>query len=152
MRPELGPEFIVASDVEAAVRAESIPLDGVNCVAVDPEGLYGLDEYALARLQCMVLGCKYTSRVIYGYKQVYIWDELHGPWLMRLPDQFVAALAAADLRSKRTTAREWAKKCDAFQDNAAPQSWVEQTLEQLVQLARRAVQQKEKMYWVYPSC
>jgi len=22
-----------------------------------------------------------------------VWDELHGPWLMRLPDHFVAALA-----------------------------------------------------------
>jgi hypothetical protein len=152
MRPDLGPEFLIASETEAASGAESVPLDGVHGVAVDPDSLYGLAEQELGQLHCILLAREYDPDVLRGYEQVYEWSEMHGPWLIRLPDDFVQALAAQSETSTEALARKWADACYAFKANEAPRSWVEKTVARLVRLAQQAARQNKKMYWQVPSC
>jgi hypothetical protein len=149
---EKGTEFVIATKTEAALGAESVPLDGVARVAIDAEARYRLDEIALAQLHSILLGRKYDDKVLDTYEQVYEWSEMHGPWLIRLPDDFVSALATYDLRSIQRLGRQWVRSCDAFTVNAAPVTWATNTVDLLAKLARRALQQNKNMYWQVPSC
>jgi hypothetical protein len=150
MRPDTGPHFLIAREADAATGAESVELDGVDAVA-GFQG-YGLDQEALAELQCIVLGRDYDPKVLADYKEVYVWDEMRGPWLIRIPDDFVSALAIHDAQSVGSIARRWGNACDAFQANEAPASWIENLVAKLTKLARRATQQKKSMYLEVPSC
>jgi hypothetical protein len=152
MRPDLGPEFIIASEAEAASGAENVPLNGVDGVAVNPQSGFGLGAEELAHLHSLLLGQVCDDKVLHNYEQVYVWDEMHGPWLIQLPDDFVFGLANYDPNSLQELAKAWSDTCYAFRANEAPQSWLESTLRQLTKLARRTVQQNKKMYWQAPSC
>ena len=152
MGRDFGPQFMVADECEATSGADSVPLDGVPRAGVDPEGLYGVGPECLAQLHCLVLGLEYDINVLDGYEEVYAWDEMHGPWLIRLPNEFVDGLAALDTQKILLLAQQWLKASYGFRLNEAPQSWVEKTVAKLAQLARQAIQHNKRMYWEAPSC
>jgi hypothetical protein len=90
--------------------------------------------------------------VLDQYQKVYDWDDLHGPWLYQLPDDFVNQLAVQNGTAITTLAEQWNQLGFAFRTNNAPLGWVEQTLLGLVKLAQRAKLLNKKMYWQVPSC
>ena len=152
MRPDYGPHFLVATEVEGAIGAQSIQLDGVNAFAAYEGVAYGLGPECLAQLHSLVIGQCFDINVLDRYEEVFVWDEMHGPWLIRLPDDFVGALAAFDDKSIGSLASKWVETCYAFQANEVPLDWAERIVSRLVALARRAVQDGKKLYWEAPSC
>ena len=91
MRPDFGPHFLIASEDEAATGALAIPLDGVEAFAAWDNGTHGLGPEQLGELHCIVLGRVLDYGVLDGYQIVFTHDEMHGPWLIRIPDEFVSA-------------------------------------------------------------
>jgi hypothetical protein len=152
MRPDLGPAFLIATEAEAVTGAEGVSLDGLDGIAVDPQGHYGFAEEQLVELHCLLLKRASDYGVLDNYSQVYVWDEMHGPWLIRLPDDFVTKLATYDFGSAKTFAEMWAKACRGLRRSEPPLSWYENTVGQMANLARRAVELNKKMYWQAPSC
>src|SRR5262249_8571046 len=131
MRPPTGTAFLIATPAEACSAAEFVSLDGVNGVGVEAETEYGLGGEELTRLDCLLRGRAYDAKEFSRYEQAYVWSEMHGPWLIRLPDDFVNALCELAASSFHSVAQEWFRLCYAFQANEAPLSWVEATLTQL---------------------
>jgi len=146
-------QFLVASETEASFGAPSVPHDGKHAIEVDAECLYGLANAELGELQCLLMGKQeYDDKVLHGYKEVYEWDNMHGPWLIRLPGEFREVLASCEDTAIAELAKKWREKTYAFRENNAPEEWVEETLRQLVGIARLATEERKNLYWQPGSC
>jgi hypothetical protein len=153
MRPDLGPHFLIAAAAEAAAGADSVELDGVDGFAVSRDGEYGIFPEDLAQLHCLLLGRETDFKVLDMYEIAFARDQTHGPWLVRLPDEFVKALSALDMQDVPRLADQWLKATDGtISFHQAPKSVGEVVVGKLAQLARRAIQEDRRMYWEAPSC
>lgn len=150
MKHEPGDEFMVATESEAATGAEKVSRDGVQRVAF--EAAYGLDDTALTQLGSLADGRDGVIDVPMDCEEVFAWCKSHGPWLLRLPDDFVRALAGVQASSIGSLAEAWVDVCYAFQGNEVPREWVENVISQLARVARQAIEQNKSMYWQVPSC
>lgn len=153
MRPDHGPHFLIATEAEAAAGADSIQLDGINAFAAWENGTHGLGASELAELQCLVTNRGSVESVLDEYEMVFARSEMHGPWLVKLPTEFVSALAKIDGESLRTVGDRWLDvSTDRFQFRKTPREWIQDLGEKLVRLANRANSEKKNMYWEPPSC
>lgn len=85
--------LFVVSPEEAAKGALSAVPDAVNGA-----DLYGIDADSIAALHYAMLGRPYRAdgidpTVLSTHELVYVYNELHGGWLFRFPDDVVAVLA-----------------------------------------------------------
>jgi hypothetical protein len=151
MRSDFGPHFLVATEAEAATGAESVQLDGADAIAAWEGGTHGLGAEDLAELHCLVLGRASHQSVLDRYQIVFVRDQMHGPWLIRLPDEFVSALASLDAEQLESIGERWLKASDGFQFRQTPKQWVQQVGVRLAQLAKWAVHENKSLYWEAPS-
>jgi hypothetical protein len=79
-------------------------------------------------------------------------DEMHGPWLVHLPDEFVSALASLDGEQLGSIGERWLRTSEGFGYRRTPQDWVRGVGFRLAQLAKLAVQQNKGVYWEPQSC
>jgi hypothetical protein len=152
VRPDFGPHFLITSEAEAATGAESIQLDGVEAFAAWDDGTHGLGPEQLGDLHCVVLGCTRDYSLLDDYKIVFSHDEMHGPWLIRVPDELVITLASLDAAELETIGERWWQASSGFQFRQAPRDWVQRLALRLVKLAKRAVEQRNALYLELPSC
>lgn len=153
MRPDFGPHFLVATKDEAATGAESIQLDGIDGFAAWDDGAHGLGPEDLVELHCLVLGRASDPTVMDGYEMVFVRDEMHGPWLVRMPDEFVRTMASLGAEQLLSIGEKWRRAAtNGLQFRRAPEEWVQRLGIRLAQLARRAVEQNKCLYWEPPSC
>ena len=152
MRPDFGPHFLIATDSEAATGAESVTLDGVNGFSVWENEAHGMGEDNLAELQFIITGCAHDYSVLDEYQVAFTACEMHGPWLLKLPHAFLKALADLDSQPIHQIGATWLAISDSLTFRKAPQEWLQQNVERLVQLAARAAQCGKNLYWEVPSC
>ena len=152
MRPDFGPHFLIATEAEAATGAESIQLDGGEAFAAWDDGPHGLGPEQLGELHCIVLGRVLDYGVLDGYQLVFTHDEMHGPWLLRLPDEFVGALASLNTEQRASIGERWLAASSGFRFRQAPRAWVQHLGVRLADLARLAVGQHKHVYVEFPSC
>jgi hypothetical protein len=151
MVPHPEANILVTSAMEAAAGALSVIADGVNGA-----DLYGIDDSSIAALQYALFGQEYEAGsvdplVLGTHELVYTYNDLHGGWLFRFPDDNVAALAQLRGEGLVRVARDWSK---IFENNGSPpaRAQVEEMLRQLVALAQNAVRWGRPMYWLAPGC
>lgn len=151
MVPHPAANILVTSPTEAANGALSVVANGLNGV-----NLRGIDDSSIAALQYALFGLAYEPgsidpAVLESHKLVYTYNELHGGWLFRFPDDVVATLAALHTDSLARVASDWSK---VFENDTSPPSKLEvqETLRQIAGLARNAVRLGMGMYWLAPDC
>lgn len=151
MVPHPEANLLVASATEAATDALSVVADGVNGA-----DLYGIDDSCIAALQYALFGQEYEAgsidpAVLGSHELVYTYNEMHGGWLFRFPDDIVAALGQLHGEGLVPVARDWAK---IFENDGSPpaRAEVEEMLRQIVALAQNAVRWGRPMYWLAPGC
>ena len=152
MRPDFGPHFLIATEAEAAAGAQQVELDNVDGFEVWNDGTHGMCLEQLAQLHCLLLGRETDLSVLDAYKQVSAGDEMHGPWLVCLPDEFVSALASLNAEQLASIGEKWWEASSEFEYRQTPREWVQRLAIRLVALARRAVHQNKSMYLEPPSC
>jgi hypothetical protein len=141
----------VASPEEAARGALSAVPDGVNGA-----DLYGIDSDSVAALHYALIRQPYRAgeidpSVLGTHEQVYVYNELHGGWLFRFPDDVVAALACLGRGDLARVAIDWSP---IFADNGSPPSRdeIDRMLCQIVVLAQSALVQGRPLFWLAPGC
>jgi hypothetical protein len=151
MVPHREANILVTSATEAAAGALSVVADGVNGA-----DLYGIGDSSIAALQYALFGQEYEAgsinpTVLGTHKLVYTYNQMHGGWLFRFPDDMVAALGQLHGEGLVRVARDWAK---IFENDGSPpaRAEVEGMLCQIVTLAQHAVRQGRPMYWLAPGC
>jgi hypothetical protein len=107
MRPDYGPHFLIATDAEAASGATAIELDGTHGFAAWDDDAHGLGPENIAALHCVITGRACDYSVLDNYPIVFVHDEMHGPWLLRMPDEFVTALASLDVEQLACIGQRW---------------------------------------------
>src|SRR5438046_3119352 len=115
MRPDFGPHFLVATEAEAATGADAVQLDGIEAFAAWDDGTPGLGPEDLAELHCLILGRASDQSVLDSYQIAFVRDEMHGPWLVRMPDEFVSALASLDAEQLESIGERWLQASAGFQ-------------------------------------
>jgi hypothetical protein len=141
----------VASSEEASSGALSAVPDGVNGA-----DLYGINADSIAALHYALLVQPYQAddidpTVLGTHEQVYVYNELHGGWLFRFPDDVVAALVCLQGSDLARVAGDWSR---IFEQNSSPPSCgeIDQMLRQIVALAQGALRQGKRLYWLAPGC
>jgi hypothetical protein len=152
VRPDFGPHFLIATEDEATTGAKSIELDGVEAFAAWADGTHALGPEQLGELHCLVLGRVLDYSVLDSYQIVFTHDEMHGPWLIRIPNEFVRALASLDPEQLASVGERWLAASSGFRFRQAPPEWVQRVGVRLAELARRAVSLHKQMYCEWPSC
>lgn len=152
MRPDFGPHFLLTTEADAATGAEAVQLDGIDAFAAWDDAPHGFGPEDLADLHCLVLGRASDPSVLDDYQIVFVQDEMHGPWLVRIPNEFVSALASLDKGQLESIGEKWLTASSGFRFRQAPKEWVQHIVVRLAQLAGRAVHQQKCMYWEAPSC
>ncbi len=136
---------------DASVGAPSALVDGVNGATV-----YGIFPESIAALHCAIGGRGFHRdeidlRLLAGHKEVFVYDEMHGGWLMRFPDDFVDALADLSPADIGTIARRWEPIFAECLPRPTPAE-VDQALQQMVVIAQSAKRPHRKMYWLIEDC
>lgn len=152
LRPDSGPHFLVTTAAEAATGAQAVQLDEIDGFAAWDDGTHGFGPEDLASLHCLVLGRARDWSVLDSYQIVFVQDDMHGPWLIRIPDEFVKALASLRTDQVESIGEQWLEASSGFRFRQAPKDWVQHLGNRLAELARRAVSQGKGMYWESPSC
>jgi hypothetical protein len=68
-----------------------------------------------------------------------------GPWVIRLPDELTAGLAALDAAQTKKLAAEWAKTEEFVLDRAKPAA-VAESLSAMCKLARTTLKAKKSLF------
>ncbi len=139
------------SESDAAAGAPSAVVDGINGAEV-----YGICPESIAALHCAIAGREFDAdeidlRILSDHQQVFVYDDMHGGWLMRFPDEFVDALADLSPADVGTVAGRWQP---IFAGNL-PQpgaAQVEHALKQMVIVAQGAKRPHRKLYWLIEDC
>ena len=152
MRPDFGPHFLITTEAEAATGAEQIQLDGVEAFTVWDDGTHGLGPEQLGELHCVLAGRPVDYAVLDSYQLVFTHDEMHGPWLIRIPDELVGALASLNTEQLASIGERWLAASSGLRFRQTPREWVQNLGVRLFELARRAVGQDKHMYVELPSC
>jgi hypothetical protein len=141
----------VASPEEAASGALSAVPDGVNGA-----DLYGIGVESIAALHYALIGQEYQAdsidpTVLGSHDQVYVYNEMHGGWLFRFPNDIVAVLAKLKGSDFAQVVEDWSK---IFESDGSPPSRpeVDRMLRQIVVLAQGALRQGKPMFWLAPGC
>ncbi len=136
-------DLIVATSSEAeAIVASEYPLGTFEGVNVD-----GLDPLQIAALHS-TLGDKEFGDLLGGYQPVAEGSP-SGPWLIRLPDELIAALANISPDNQASIAGNWAT-ADQLQEAGWSAQDAEKFLARLVRLAQVAsFEEKEVFLCVY---
>ena len=106
----------------------------------------------LAELHCLVLERVLDYSVLDSYKIVFTYDETHGPWLIRIADEFVSELASLDIGKLASLGERWLAASSGFRFRQTPEEWVQHLGVRLAELARVAVSRHKHLYWESPSC
>ena len=152
MRPISGPIFLVATEAEASTGAKTVELDGIEAFGAWDDGTHGLGPEQLAELQCLIQARACDYKVLDEYQIVFTDDEMHGPWLIRIPDEFVSAMASLDAGQLASIGDRWLEAGSGFRLRQTPRAWIQRLAERLVGLAKRATQLRKCLYWESPSC
>jgi hypothetical protein len=152
VRPDYGPHFLISTEAEAATGAGSVQLDGIHGFAAWDTGAHGLGAEDLAALHYAATGRPGDLSILDGFQTVFARDEMHGPWLVRLPNEFVSALATLDGEQLGSIGERWLQASENFRYRRAPGEWVQVVGFHLAQLAKRAVQENKGLYWEPQSC
>lgn len=152
MRPDSGPHFLVATEAEASTVAKSIQLDGIEAFDAWDDGVHGLGPEQLAELQCLIQVRECDYKILDEYQIAFTDDEMHGPWLIRIPDEFVSAMASLDTGQLASIGDRWLEANSGFRLRQTPRAWIQRLAERLVGLAQRATEQGKCLYWESPSC
>lgn len=153
MRPDFGPHFLIATELDAADGAMSVELDGVDAFAAWDTGAHGLGAEDLGTLYCAVTRRPDGMDILESLEMVFECDEMHGPWLVRLPSKFVTALASIDEIELQTIGERWFQEStEGLQFRETPVEWAQDVALRIAQLARRAIDQGKNLYWEPPSC
>jgi len=152
MRPDFGPHFLIAMPEEATVGADSVSLDGLDAFAAWNDETPGLGAEELAELHSLILGVPVNYSILDNYQLVFTRDELHGPWLVRIPDDFVQGLASLDAEQLQSLGNRWLQASDNFRFRKTPGQWVQNLAFRLAMLAKRAIEHNKSLYWEPPSC
>ena len=142
---------LVTSEMDAAAGALSVVADGVNGA-----DLYGINAESIAALHYAILETAFEAdsidlSVLRNHKLVYTYNEMHGGWLFRFPDDIVSALAMLYDDSLVRTAGAWS---NIFEHDGSPPTFVqvEEMFRQIVTLAQYAIRTGKPMYWLAPDC
>jgi hypothetical protein len=122
--------------------------------------LDNIDVEGIRALESVVLGYGADPGVLPRHETVYAWTESHGPWLKECPAELVAALAAIQPDHYPDTGLRWWERLweDDEEDvraemiSQAPVDSLAHDVGVLAELARSAVRQGKKLYWVAPGC
>jgi len=151
MVPHPEANAFVASETEGRAGALSALPDGVNGA-----DLYGISAESIAALHYSLFGQEYEAdgidlNVLGTHDLVHVYNQMHGGWLFRFPDDVVKTLARLKKSDHGRVARRWSR---IFQNDGAPPTLdeVDRMLRQLVTLARGARQQGKPMFWLAPGC
>jgi len=141
----------VTTPAEAAKGATSAVADGVH-----GSDLCGIGFESIAALQSVLLGRTFRSdyldlSVLESHEQVFVYDELHGGWLFRFPEDAVRMLAEIPHGECHTLAGKW---IGIFENYSRPPTLkqVEEMVRQLIGLARTALDERNAMYWLQEDC
>jgi len=151
MVPHPEANILVATATEATAGALSVAADGVNGA-----DLYEINDSSIAALQYALFGQEYEAgsidpTVLGTHELVYTYNEMHGGWLFRFPDNIVAALGQLHGEGLVRVARDWSKNFENDGSPPAPAE-VEEMLRQIVTLAQNAERRGRPMYWLAPGC
>lgn len=152
MRPDHGPHFLIAAETDAATGAQQVLLDGVEGFAVWQHATHGLAIENLAELHCVVLQRAIAYEVLDDYCIDHVADEMHGPWLVRIPDEFTGAIASLEQPQLSMLSGRWLDASEGLRFRAAPKEWLQVIIDQLAKLARRAKDGGKCLYFEAPSC
>jgi len=107
----------------------------------------GIDTVKLCMLHALVTDQPYKTLKDQYTPVVSVSDE--GPWVFRLPDSCVDALARLDDEARAAVATRWAQTKE-FQFDRWRTAAVAEALEAISALARRAVESKQSVFlWMH---
>jgi len=133
-------DLIVATEAElGAIPQDEIPINLFP--GVDVKGI-GLIE--LATLHSLVGNAEFDP-VLDAFPTIAGQESEDGPWLNRLPDDFVLALAGLANDAVAKLAAEWSQT-EEFQGRGWDPEDVEVRLGEIVELARRALQEAKPIH------
>jgi hypothetical protein len=100
-------------------------------------------------LQYALLGLEYEAgsidpAVLGTHELVYTYNEMHGGWLFRFPDDIVAGLAQLHGDDLVRVARDWSRIFENEDTPPAPAK-VEEVLRQIAVIAQNAMQRDRPM-------
>jgi hypothetical protein len=143
----------VATPAEAARGFVDVPNDliGSKLNNIDVDGIHAL--------HCVILG--YSDDLMRPeHKEVYAWTDSNGPWANECPEEFVASLAEIQPGEyRRIGLRWWERLWEGDEETVrtemiaqAPADSLACEVGVLADLARSAIRQGKKLYWVAPGC
>ncbi|WP_254507592.1 hypothetical protein [Anatilimnocola floriformis] len=89
--------------------------------------------------------------ILRDHQLLYTYDELHGGWLFRFPDEVKQTLAQLNEKDFEAVVGRWEPVFRDF-DPAPNRAVVPEMLNQLVLLATTGVRNCKPLHWVAPSC
>src|SRR5262245_40682967 len=112
-----GANIFIAAPAEAALGASSAIADGVNGAE-----LYGIGVESIEAIHCALFGARdqpdhIDPSILGTHEEVHVYNDMHGGWPFRFPDDVVERLARLEGSELARVAADWSA---IFQSDGSP--------------------------------
>lgn len=141
----------VASEEDAAKGGLSAVADGVSGADIR-----SVSYDVIAALHYSLLSQPYDSNgidpnILGSHHEVFVYDELHGGWLFRFPNEIVTLLAKLKGKALESVASRWVGIFSAH-DPQVGQNQIANMLKQIVIIAKTSNRVGKPMFWLASGC
>ena len=140
-------DLLTTTDEDARSGADSIPASTAHSSPdSDRIDIKGFDIVPLSILWAYLANQEWNVSLIEAFECVFTGFDNDGPWIYKVPEDFVGLLVQLQADSLKSAAKFWAQTEELARFAEHSPLLVEQTLSSIVTLARRARSLNQALY------